>query len=77
MFKKLGIRGSFDSENFQKLRTEAYEQNQRTAKDFAHLPSSSYQTGDNRGRDMLVGIYYSLQYFNKVASQEKKKKGLL
>jgi hypothetical protein len=80
MIRKLGIRGSFDFENFQKLRTGGYEQNQRTAKDIAHLPygcSSSYQSGDNLGRDMLVGIYYYLQYFNKIASQEKKKKGRL
>jgi hypothetical protein len=43
-----------------------------------HLPQwllySSYQTGDNHGRDLLVGIYYSLQYFNKIASQGTKKR---
>ncbi len=81
MFKNLGIRGFFYSENFQNLRTGGYEQNQRTAKDIAHLPYGCYssnQTGDNRGREVLVGIYYySLQYFNKIASQEKERKGRL
>jgi len=60
MFKNLGIRGFFCSENFQNLRTGGYEQNQRTAKDIAHLPYGCYssnQTGDNCGRDVLVGIY--------------------
>jgi hypothetical protein len=80
MFKNLGIRGFFCSEIFQNLRTGGYEQNQRTAKDIAHLPYGCYssnQTGDNHGRDLLVGIYHSLQYFNKIASQEKKRKGRL
>jgi hypothetical protein len=64
------------------LRSGGYEQNQRTAKDIAHLPyscSSSYQTGDNRGTNMLVGIYYLLPPVlqqNCITRKEKKRSTL-